>query len=272
MNNKLLSFTKMQGTGNDFVVLDLRTLAWDQDQLVTWSSRLCNRRYGIGADGVLALATSDRADYTMIYKNADGSDAGMCGNGGRCMARYAVEQGVAAHHRFQVHDQVYRAEVNGKQVLLHFPAETKVQALPDPLDGYQVYPGTEHIVLSVDESLYKDNDALYRQGRKLRNHSHFQPVGTNVNFFQGNSEQSLSVRTYERGVEDLTLACGTGAIASALTWHKVQQGGDGNYTYTVEVDGGTLRVSFTYDQESDLYTNLKLGGPAHFVFEGKYYI
>jgi diaminopimelate epimerase len=97
-------------------------------------------------------------------------------------------------------------------------------------------------------------------------------VGTNVNFFQGDSEQSLSVRTYERGVEDLTLACGTGAIASALTWHRVQQGNAGNHTYTVEVEGGTLRVSFTYKQASDLYSNLKLGGPAHFVFEGTYYI
>lgn len=272
MSNRLLSFTKMQGTGNDFIVLDLRSLDWDQEQLTSWTRRLCERRYGIGADGVLALNSSDQADYTMIYKNADGSNAGMCGNGGRCIARYAVEEGIPARHRFQVHDQFYHAEVDGEHVLLHFPAETRVQSLPEPVDVYQVYPGTEHIVLPVEDSLFKDTEELRRRGRQLRNNSHFQPVGTNVNFFQGNSKQSLSVRTYERGVEDLTPACGTGAIASALAWHNLQQGTDGVHTYTVEVEGGTLQVSFTYNQDSDLYTNLKLGGPAHFVFEGKYYI
>lgn len=272
MSNRLLSFTKMQGTGNDFIVLDLRTLDWNKDQLIAWTPRLCDRRYGIGADGVLALNSSNRADYTMIYRNADGSAAGMCGNGGRCIARYAVEQGLSPKHRFQVHDQLYRAEVNGEHVLIHFPEETSVHSLSEPLDGFQVTPGTEHIVLPVEDSLYQNTEELYRRGRKLRNHSHFQPVGTNVNFFQGNSEQSLSVRTYERGVEELTQACGTGAIASALTWHTVQREDGGTYTYTVEVDGGTLQVSFTYDQDSDLYTKLKLGGPAHFVFEGTYYI
>lgn len=262
------SFTKMQGAGNDFIIHDLRLSKWTIDKIIDRTPELCDRRYGIGADGVIALAESDMADYQMIYRNADGSDAGMCGNGGRCIALYAVSKGFTPKHQFEIHEQTYEASVKENYATLDFPGETQVEKLPDPLEGYQVYPGTEHIVLPVEESILKDLEYLRSKGKELRYHSFFQPVGTNVNFMHGINDQSIDLQTYERGVENLTLACGTGAIASAIVRHKVQSENMGDHNFTVYTEGGKLSVSFSYDETTGTYSNLKLGGPAHFVFEG----
>lgn len=269
-----LSFTKMQGSGNDFVVLDNRSETWSLNQLIDLAPQICNRRYGVGADGLIALAPSDEADYTMIYRNADGSDAGMCGNGGRCIARFAVNLGYSKSHTFQVHDEIYQAELQegDPRVMLHFPSETKISRTDLDIESLEVYPGTEHVVLPVSAAKLRKTNTLRKQGKTLRHHTVFQPKGTNVNFMHGESENTLSVQTYERGVEDLTLACGTGAIASALAWHYLQDQKDGEFNYSVFVQGGTLEVQFTYNKQTDRYSNLKLGGPAHFVFQGSYYI
>mgnify|MGYP000583821718 CR=1 FL=1 len=271
MNQGSIPFTKMEGAGNDFVVLDLRTLDWNEQDVSEWAPRLCNRRYGIGADGVLALDHSNEAHYTMVYKNADGSDAGMCGNGGRCIARYAHSLDFPNEHRFQVHDQVYRAEVGETGVLLHFPVKARVTYLGDDIGAYQVDPGTEHIVLPAEKQELGDHEKLREKGRELRYHDRFQPIGTNVNFMHGESDSSISIQTYERGVENVTLACGTGALASALTWHHLQNKRGGTHKFSVKAEGGELHVELTYNHETDTYTDLKLGGPAHFVFEGTYF-
>lgn len=265
----------MQGAGNDFILFDNRTLKMSEAGLSELAPALCDRKFGIGSDGLIALQFDEtkNADLVMLYKNPDGSDAGMCGNGARCFAAYAVTLGSPRNFTFRVHDNVYRAKVKKKNVVIHFPLETRV------LEQYagkeailNVYTNTEHIVCPVQLRQLDDEDTLKVRGRSLRNHREFQPGGTNVNFIAGTHKNTLSLQTYERGVENLTLACGTGAIASALAWHHLQQGPGGDYKYRVKVRGGTLVVHFSFDSEKEIYQKIKLEGPASFVFEGRFYL
>ena len=263
----------MQGTGNDFVVIDNRTCQLTLHQIIEATPRLCNRKYGIGADGLIALNESDQADYEMIYRNADGSDAGMCGNGGRCIARFAYKSGFKPNHTFTVHDIIYKAEVTDESVNLTFPVTAKPKSVNIPGFGrcIKVHTGTEHIVLSIGEKDLSSEKKLTQNGRKLRHHELFDPPGTNVNFFCGLNEQTVKLQTYERGVEDLTLACGTGALATAISWHQQQLEDNSSTThqvYTVETRGGILDVSFRYNKANNSYNQLTLKGPAQFVFEG----
>jgi len=263
----------MQGTGNDFVVIDNRNYQMSLEKLIDITPRLCDRKYGIGADGLIALQESDLPDYEMVYRNADGSDAGMCGNGGRCIARFACEAGFKPNHSFAVHDLIYKAHVNNNgSVKLTFPVEATPEKLTIPGYGLgiKIHTGTEHIVLRVDKSMLGNEKELVQKGRELRHHDLFNPVGTNVNFFSGLDNASVKLQTYERGVEDLTLACGTGALATALTWHHTQNDNTFNQTYTVETKGGKLEVSFYYDKANNTYKHLTLKGPAEFVFKGSF--
>lgn len=268
-----LHFTKMQGAGNDFIVVNNRKDKISLNQLIEMAPRLCNRKFGIGADGILTLENPrmEQADYTMVYRNADGSDAGMCGNGARCMALFARSNGFDKNQIFNVHDRLYRAEVlNDHRVAVSFPGNAKIKELEDangtPL--FQIYTGTEHVAKVVKEQTLEDDERLVSEGVRLRYHDRFKPEGTNVNFICGLEERKVRVRTYERGVENLTLACGTGAIASAITWHHKQSAAPGRQEYTVQMEGGTLSVVFEFDPDTETYSNLKLTGPADFVFTG----
>lgn len=273
MKNDTLTFYKMQGAGNDFVVLDNQNQSLSLNRIIELTPRLCDRKFGVGADGVLVLQPADGADYAMIYRNADGSDAGMCGNGGRCIARFAVERGFPDNHAFKVHDKIYHAEVQGENVSLAFPMSSKAHNLKvDGKNIIQLYTGTEHIVLPVDQSILENEAYLFTEGKKLRHHPQFQPAGTNVNFMSGKGPKNLELQTYERGVENLTLACGTGAIASALAWHHLQDSTGKSNEYDIQVKGGDLKVHFDYSKDQKTYSNIKLEGPAHFVFEGHYYL
>lgn len=270
-----ISFTKMQGAGNDFVVLDNRSVSMTKEELIDLAPDICDRKYGVGSDGILALfpPAKQEVDYTMFYRNPDGSDAGMCGNGARCLALFAHSLGYGANHRFNVHSQIYEAEVKDfENVRITFPMEASVRKLS--LDGeemYAIHTGTEHIGTMVDEHTLEKEENLREEGKLLRHHSQFQPKGTNVNFICGIDKKKLKLQTYERGVEDLTLACGTGAIASALIWHhKRGAAKTSSEKYTVKTKGGTLKVYFSYNPITETYSNIKLEGPAHFVFEGKY--
>ncbi len=271
---KHISFTKMEGAGNDFVVLDNRSGNLTKEQIVELAPKICNRKYGVGSDGILALfpAEKENVDYTMFYRNPDGSDAGMCGNGARCIALFAHSLGFDSEHRFNVHDQMYKAEVESpEQIRISFPIDASVKKIS--LNGrqlYETYTGTEHIALPVEEDLLYKEDHLKDEGHSLRYHAQFHPKGTNVNFIYGIDDTTLRVQTYERGVEDLTLACGTGVIASALVWHHLQETSSSNTEFNVKTSGGSLNVYFSFDNESKKYSNIKLEGPAHFVFKGKY--
>ena len=270
---KELHFTKMQGAGNDFIVIDNRSDQISLNRMIELAPRLCNRKFGIGADGILALEhpRTEQADYTMIYRNADGSDAGMCGNGARCMALFARSKGFDKNQILNVHDRLYRAEVlNGHRAAISFPGDANIKVLEDtngtPL--YQIYTGTEHVAKVVKEQTLEDDRELASEGARLRYLDRFKPEGTNVNFICGLDERKIRVRTYERGVENLTLACGTGAIASAIAWHHLGDASSGRHELTVQMEGGTLSVAFEFDPEKEIYRNLKLTGPADFVFSG----
>jgi diaminopimelate epimerase len=275
MEHSELTFTKMQGAGNDFVLFDNRTMKLNEEELSALAPSVCNRKFGVGADGIIALQFDEtkQADLVMLYKNPDGSDAGMCGNGARCFALFAVTLGAPEQFSFRVHDKVYKADVEDERAIIEFPLETQVieQSVADEA-VLNVYTNTEHIVCPVQIRQLDSETELIQRGRHLRNHQDFSPKGTNVNFVAGIDKQKLSLQTYERGVENLTLACGTGAIASALGWHHLQQEPGGDFSYTVNVKGGTLLVHFSFSEENRSYQNIKLEGPAAFVFEGQYYL
>lgn len=272
-----IPFFKMQGSGNDFVVIDNRDTRFSLEELIELTPKLCDRKYGVGADGLMALQKprNPDTDYEMLYRNADGSDAGMCGNGSRCLALFASKLGMGTELAFNVHEKIYTAHVQDQQeISVDFPFSTHVKEIT--IDNYshalyQVFTGTEHIVKETDREELKDEEQLYAEGKKLRDHSHFQPKGTNVNFFSGLNAESLELQTYERGVENLTLACGTGAIAAGLAWHHIQQLKTSTNEFLVQAAGGALKVGFSFDASNKTYKNIRLTGPADIVFEGTYY-
>ena len=276
MGTESVKFKKMQGTGNDFVIIDNRSYKFRLKDLIELAPSICDRKFGVGADGLLVLSEPqiDGLDYTMIYRNADGSDAGMCGNGAHCLALFAHQLGYGEQLKFNVHENIYRARVNStNEVEVSFPVSTVIEEIT--VDGealYQLYTGTEHVVEPVEREALENEETLRTEGRHIRIHKEFRPVGTNVNFICGTGERELQVQTYERGVENLTLACGTGAIASALVWHHIQQSGSGDNEYLVKTKGGDLRVYFKFDPASKTYSDIKLKGQAHFVFDGVYYL
>lgn len=270
-----IPFVKMHGTGNDFILIDNRNRYLNDEQIGNLAAKICHRRFGVGSDGFIALQFDERgeADLTMVYKNPDGSDAGMCGNGARCFASYAATLGAPECFTFRVHSNIYRAEAGSNRALIHFPLLTQVEELlidEEPL--LSVYTNTEHIVCHTNRENLNNLPDLIERGKHYRNHDYFQPLGTNVNFIHGVNSNSLSVQTYERGVEGLTYSCGTGAIASALAWHHLQQAPSGTFHYEVEVRGGTLTVFFSFENEAGQYDQISLEGPVKFVYEGSFYV
>ncbi len=257
-----LTFYKYQGTGNDFILIDNRTGRFDSnnEQLVSF---LCDRRFGVGADGLMLLEDHDKYDFTMRYYNSDGKEATMCGNGGRCIAAFAVHQGIvrsSAPFRFMAVDGVHEAEYHDGTVSLKMTdaGEVDIKSNHTFLDT-----GSPHYVTFV-----KDNSTIdiVNEGSKIRYSEEFKPIGgTNVNFVQIIDDKTIKMRTYERGVEDETLSCGTGAVASAISTAIKQ--GYGNH-FTVKVPGGELQVKFDMN-ENKQPCNIWLIGPAQFVFKGE---
>jgi diaminopimelate epimerase len=268
-----LTFYKMEGTGNDFIVIDNREQKFSLEDIILFTPKLCDRRFGIGADGLLVLENPqiENVDYTMIYRNADGSDAGMCGNGSRCLALFAAKNGYGAKQSFNVHNSFYKAEVNLERsmVTVDFPdVNTPENIFINQLQLIKVYTGTEHVVTFVDRNDLDDEKELVKIGSRIRFNEMFNPPGTNVNFVHSEDNQSLMLQTYERGVEGLTLACGTGAIASAIADHFHSEDRNSKVRYSLKVKGGVIYVSFSYNQTAKIYQNIKLIGPANFVFKG----
>jgi diaminopimelate epimerase len=220
----------MSGAGNDFVVIDNRSSIVKDGE--TLAKKLCDRRWGIGADGLLLLQGAENADYRMMYYNADGSYGGMCGNGGRCIARYAVENGIAkATHNFEALGYRYESIVGRDEVILSMkdPSDIKMNiVLPVGsmrLKVHFVNTGSPHVVVPLSQLAEKyaalEDIPVEQLGRKIRHHQLFKPEGTNVNFVEKKSGNSIRMRTYERGVEAETLACGTGSIATAVIGSKI---------------------------------------------------
>ena len=271
MSALVVPFTKMHGAGNDFVVLDNRFLHLTHDELAGLARRFSPRRFGVGSDGVLALSAPEAEghDYRMDFVNPDGSRAGMCGNGARCLARFARHAGIAAEPlTFGTDDGVYTASVPDDPeapVRLfvpkpkHFDAERRLEGggtVP------YIWTGTHHVVLTVRDV---EKVQVEKTGQRIRRDAAF-PEGTNVNFVEVVEGQParVKVRTFEKGVEAETLACGTGALAAAVVPRLLGQvGGD---EVEVEARGGTLRVGFRLD--GDVVRDLWLEGPAVTVYQG----
>jgi diaminopimelate epimerase len=262
----MLRFTKMNGAGNDFILIDNR--AGDIHLGRSQISRLCDRHRGIGADGILLLeSTTNRADFRMRYFNADGGEAEMCGNGARCFARFANQ--VAGTNRkicFETPAGVISAECNGDLVTLQMtePTDLRLHVRLSVRNGNKVHfinSGVPHVVIPVAKI---DDVDVRAEGAAIRYHEMFSPNGTNVNFIERRGSCEIAIRTYERGVEDETLACGTGIVASALIFAASE---DCKGPITVLARGGDkLQVGF--ERTRDQFRNVTLTGPAEFVFEG----
>jgi len=215
-----IPFVKMSGSGNDFILIDNRRGILDGDRLSEFIPRVCARKVSVGADGLILIEPSERVHFRWRFFNADGSEAEMCGNGGRCAARFAVIKGIAPNRlSFETLAGTVEAEVSGRRVKLQMVRPSPVELdLPVTIDGKEhrlhfINTGVPHAVEIVEDV---KRAAVVDLGRKVRFHPRFQPAGTNANFVEIIDRGHLKVRTYERGVEDETLACGTGAVASAL--------------------------------------------------------
>lgn len=265
----MLTFTKMNGAGNDFVMVDNRqkTLALTNAQI----AHLCDRHRGVGADGLIAVEPSENgADVRMRYYNADGGEVEMCGNGARCFARFVnrLMGGSLQDVSFETPAGVLSAKYEGELVRLSMSAPhslalgAKLDVAGTNLEVHFINTGVPHAVVIVDDL---ESTPIVKWGAALRYHTHFAPKGTNANFMKVLAPGKIAIRTYERGVEDETLACGTGMVASALI-HHLLHGATG--PVSVDVRGGdTLHIGFTPAGQE--FHDVTLTGPADFVFEGQ---
>lgn len=256
-----IKFYKYQGAGNDFVLVDNRDKRFDGSN-VEFVARLCNRRFGVGSDGLMLLEEADGYDFRMVYYNADGREGSMCGNGGRCIVAFAHDMGlIGSHTRFIAVDGEHEASLSegGEWVSLKMIDVDKVER---DGDAYVLDTGSPHYVLSVSDLEQRD---VVAEGRTIRYNDRYRARGVNVNFVQP-FENGFWVRTYERGVEDETLACGTGVTAVALAM-AVDHGEFGTISYPIKAMGGHLKVSFV--REGDFFCDIFLEGPAKFVFAGE---
>ncbi|MDF1613819.1 diaminopimelate epimerase [Desulfurivibrio dismutans] len=288
-----IPFTKMSGAGNDFILMDhRRSLFSDTAQAQKIARAVCERKFSVGADGLILIEESKEADFRWQFFNADGSVAEMCGNGARCAARFAFAQGIApAHMRFATLAGIIEAEVTGTTVCLTMtpPENLQLDLRLDNPDGMEqtvhlVNTGVPHAVLLVDDI---DAAPVKEWGRHFRFHPHFAPAGANVNFVGRETlidhgaqtaasdhgvpqdvvprDRLLRVRTYERGVEDETLACGTGAVAAALVAGSLGLAA----APTRIITSGREELVIHYRRDGDEFSEVKLEGPADFIYDGQ---
>jgi diaminopimelate epimerase len=255
-----LAFCKYQGTGNDFILIDNRSGHFDYDK--GHIEKMCDRRFGIGADGLVSLENAYGFDFRMVYYNSDGSPATMCGNGGRCITSFAKRIGlIGSTTKFLAADGPHFASIHNTDepadiVELSMKDATEVQKGEDFVI---LNTGTPHFVSFVDDP---DKIDILAEGRKIRYAPEYAPLGINANFakLKGNH---IYVRTYEKGVEDETLSCGTGVTASAIAASEF----NGGKNFNVTTKGGQLSVVF--EKEGNTYNHIRLIGPATFVYSGE---
>jgi diaminopimelate epimerase len=255
-----IRFYKYHGTGNDFVIiLSERHESWMNE---TWISGICDRHFGVGADGLIAILPSEAADFKMVYYNADGREGSMCGNGGRCAAAFAWKHKLAGESMlFEAYDGLHKAEI-----VNHNKQSTQVKLQLSDVDTWDQTPeailintGSPHYVVQVNDLESID---LVAEGRKIRYNRSISEQGVNVNFFRMRNGK-VELRTYERGVEAETLSCGTGVTAAAMAaslWY-------GGNSFEIAMPGGNLKVQFNSEQSR--FSQVWLEGPAQLVFEGE---
>ena len=251
-----MTFYKYQGTGNDFIMIDGRR------EIPTISQKeiekLCHRRFGIGADGLIILAEEAGYDFRMIYYNSDGRESSMCGNGGRCIARFAHDLGMGDQFSFIAIDGPHKAQVEAERVKLQMGDVANIESR---MGDFFTDTGSPHHVQFIDDPNQLD---ILSAAHAIRYSDTYKKDGVNVNFVQG-AGQNWQMRTYERGVEDETYSCGTGVTAATLVAHHKYQAPSPVQMHT---KGGTLGLSFEFHPDKG-YHNIWLVGPALKVFEGQ---
>ena len=254
-----ITFYKYQGTGNDFVMIDNRLGVFPKDN-TKLIAHLCDRRFGIGGDGLILLENDPETDFKMVYFNSDGNQSTMCGNGGRCLVAFAKKlQVIQNETTFNAVDGLHHASVDQDEIVSLQMID--VNSINTTANYSFLNTGSPHhvqIVEDLENYNVKDNGAAIRYGDL------YGKEGSNINFVKKINDTTFSLRTYERGVEDETLACGTGATAAAIAMNAT--GETDATSINLNVEGGKLIVSF--DKKDNTYTNVFLKGPAEFVFEG----
>ncbi len=253
-----LEFYKYQGTGNDFILIDNRPDIIDKSdtRLIEF---LCDRRFGIGADGLILLEHDESTDFRMVYFNSDGNQSSMCGNGGRCIVAFAKKMGIIQDNtEFMAIDGVHQAEIQDDIVSLTMKDVSEIRNKPA---YYFLNTGSPHHVQLVNAL---DEYGVREEGERLR-YGLYGQKGSNINFVQQLNENEFKIRTYERGVEDETLSCGTGVTAVAIAMHHAKK--TQKQKVKIATQGGGLKVCFDYDDGT--YKNVRLIGPAKFIYKGK---
>ncbi len=252
-----MEFYKYQGTGNDFIILDNRDGKYNglSNEAI---NKLCDRNFGIGADGLMLLELADGYDFRMNYHNADGMEGSMCGNGGRCLVQFAKDMGIEkTHYRFIAVDGEHEAEIKPDGLI-----RLKMQdvfGVTDIRGDVVLNTGSPHFIRFVDTVDHVD---IFSEGTKIRYNDTYANEGINVNFVE-QTDNGIRIRTYERGVEDETLSCGTGATAAAIASATE----DGPQIVSVAVQGGHLEIAFNRINPNQ-FSDIWLIGPAAFVFRG----
>ncbi len=264
-------FVKMSGTGNDFIIIDHREPFIPREEQAAFVKKICRRMFSVGGDGVIFIENAKRADFSWQFYNGDGSKAEMCGNGARCAARFAYRNGIAGRTMsFETYAGIIKAEIchDEEYVSVELTAPTDLKTdLAITLDGegkklLSINTGVPHAVVFTDD----EDVPVKKWGREIRFHKMFQPAGTNANFVTPLKNGGLLVRTYERGVEDETMACGTGAVAAAILAVVT-----GKVSSPVEIrtsGGETLTVAFELLADQEI-RKVFLTGPARIIYEGK---
>ena len=253
-----IRFYKYQGTGNDFIMIDDRDATFPQED-IAYIAHCCDRRFGIGADGLILVQNHPTADFKMVYFNADGRESSLCGNGARCTVAFAASLGIIDKRTtFMAIDGLHTATIEADQTValrMHDVTDFRCEKDHTFLDT-----GSPHHVAMVEDLAHFP---VVEKGRSIRRGAPYFEAGSNVNFVEKVNENTFAIRTYERGVEDETLSCGTGATAVALAMHKTKE--TTAKRINILVEGGQLTVSFIAGES---YSNIDLQGPATFVYQG----
>jgi diaminopimelate epimerase len=264
----MIEFYKMSGSGNDFIIIDNRDLSLNVGDFPTFVRKVCARKISVGADGLFLIEPSNTVDFKWQFFNSDGSMAEMCGNGSRCVARYAYLKGIAGKKMsFETLAGIISAEVNDDVVKVRLTDPSPVQSV-----GKLIFDDCQFVLDSVDTGVphavtFVDNletCTVFEWGRKIRRHEYFQPRGANANFAMVIDRHKIRVRTYERGVEDETLACGTGDVASVLA--AASRGLVDSPVDVLVQSGETLRIYFT--KKGDLFDEIYLEGKVKIIYHG----
>lgn len=253
-----LHFYKYQGTGNDFVIIDNRNSEFPKNN-ATLIAFLCDRKLGIGADGLMLLENDTDTDFRMVYYNADGNQSSMCGNGGRCLVAFAQKCNIINKETtFIATDGLHYASIENDNVSLQMKEVSEIMTQGN---DFFLNTGSPHHIKVVQNLSSID---VKQEGAAIRYSDLYGEEGSNINFVEAIDAHKFAIRTYERGVEDETLSCGTGATAVAIAMHAA--GKTTSNQIEIQVQGGTLHI--TFEPNNGSYKNVMLNGPTQFVFEG----